>query len=175
MTAPRQIIYASAPMPVRMSDRWYDLAQPDHFWVRRRFDVLKRLADPLIRRAATRAEFGCGNGAVQWAIENHYNVPVAGFDLNEVPLKQNISRFSPIYCYDIHQRLPEFAGSFDLVLLFDVLEHIDDESRFLQSLKFHMSLRGHMVINVPAHQSLYSGYDRVVGHVRRYGIRHLSL
>jgi 2-polyprenyl-3-methyl-5-hydroxy-6-metoxy-1,4-benzoquinol methylase len=134
----RPIIYTSPPAPVSMTDAWYEIAHPDHFWVRRRFEVMDRLAGPLIRNGQCIAEIGCGNGLVQKSIEDHYGKAVAGFELNELSLKQNVSRLSQSYCYDIHQRAEEFNARFDVVLLFDVLEHIADEGAFLQSVKFHM-------------------------------------
>jgi SAM-dependent methyltransferase len=170
----RSIIYACAPETVSMADCWYEVASLDHFWIRRRFDVLKLLAGPLIRQADRIAEIGCGNGLVQRCIEDEYGVPVAGFDLNELALKNNISRLSPIYCYDIHRHSPEFHARFDLVLLFDVLEHISDEAAFLRSVSYHMTKFGTLIVNVPANQSLYSNYDRAAGHFRRYSIRALD-
>jgi len=110
---------------------------------------------------------------LQRDIEDRYGKPVTGFELNEVALQKNLSRMSPLYCYDIHQRNPDFRARFDLLLLFDVLEHIDDESEFLQSVKFHLADAGSILINVPAHQSLYSDYDRAAGHVRRYSTNQL--
>ena len=156
-----------------MTDFWYDMAAIDHFWMRRRFEVFKHLADALIRKAAHVAEIGCGNGIVQRQVEDHYKIPVAGFELNELALKKNISRMSQLYCYDIHQRSPEFRAHFDFLLLFDVIEHIGDESAFLQSIKYHMSDSGILAINVPALQALYSKYDEAQGHFRRYSIPQL--
>lgn len=170
----RRVIYASPPAPVSMTDYYYDIAGADHFWVQRRFDVFRHLADSLVRKAKCVAEIGCGNGVVQRQIEEHYGLPVAGFDLNEFALKKNVSRLSPVYCYDIHHRSQEFHHKFDLVVFFDVLEHIDDESGFLQSIKYHLKPSGALVINVPAHQALYSKYDEAAGHVRRYSIRSLK-
>jgi SAM-dependent methyltransferase len=173
MTSSR-IIYASSPTSVSMTDAWYDIASLDHFWVRRRFEVLTALADGVIRNADHIAEIGCGNGLLQRQVEDHYGVPVAGFDLNDLALRKNISRQSAIYCYDVHQRSPEFRASFDLVFLFDVLEHIDAEDAFLGSLRYLLTPSGVLLINVPAHQSLYSGYDRAAGHVRRYSLTYLT-
>jgi SAM-dependent methyltransferase len=173
MTSSR-IIYASAPTPVSMSDAWYDIASPDHFWIRRRFDVLRALADGVIRKAEHIAEIGCGNGLLQRSIEDHYGVPVAGFDLNDLALRKNMSRQSALYCYDVHQRSPEFRARFDLVFLFDVLEHIDAEDAFLDSLRYLLAPSGVLLINVPAHQSLYSAYDRAAGHIRRYSLAYLT-
>ena len=59
------ITYLSAPTPVRMGDWWFEIATEDHFWIRRRFDVLRRLADPVVRNAVRAAEIGCGNGLLQ--------------------------------------------------------------------------------------------------------------
>jgi SAM-dependent methyltransferase len=169
-----RVVYLSSPVPVNMGDWWFEVATLDHFWVRRRFEVLRRMADPLIRNSVRLAEVGCGNGLLQRAIEDRYDVAVAGFELNELALQKNVARISPLYCYNIHQRNPEFRSRFDLVFLFDVLEHIEDEAEFLKSIKFHLATSGILLVNVPAHQALYSDYDRAAGHVRRYSANHLA-
>ena len=170
----RAVAYLSASTPVSMGDWWFDIATSDHFWIRRRFEVMRRLADSVFRNSKRAAEIGCGNGLLQKDIEDCYGMPVAGFDLNEVALQKNVSRLSPLYCYDIHHRNPEFRAHFDLLLLFDVLEHIEDESGFLQSVNFHLADSGTLVINVPAHQFFYSDYDRAAGHIRRYSVSQLA-
>lgn len=171
---PRPITYLSPPAPVSMGDWWFDIATEDHFWIRRRFEVMRKLADAILRNSRCAAEIGCGNGLLQKAVEDHYGISVAGFDLNEAALQKNVSCLSPLYCYDIHQRNPEFATYFDLLVLFDVLEHIETESEFLQSAKFHLRDSGALLINVPAHQFFYSDYDRAVGHIRRYSANYLT-
>jgi SAM-dependent methyltransferase len=170
----RAVAYLSASTPVSMGDWWFDIATSDHFWIRRRFEVMRRLADSVVRNSKRAAEIGCGNGLLQKDIEDCYGMPVAGFDLNEVALQKNVSRLSPLYCYDIHHRNPEFRAHFDLLLLFDVLEHIEDESGFLQSVNFHLADSGTLVINVPAHQFFFSDYDRAAGHIRRYSVSQLA-
>ena len=168
------ITYLSPPTPVSMGDWWFDIATEDHFWIRRRFDVMRRLADAVLRNSRSVAEIGCGNGLLQREVESYYGISVTGFDLNEVALQKNVSRLSPLYCYDINQRNPEFGAHFDLLLLFDVLEHIAAESGFLQSAKFHLTGSGTLLVNVPAHQFFHSDYDRAAGHIRRYSENHLA-
>jgi SAM-dependent methyltransferase len=167
------ISYLSASIPVSMGDWWFDVASTGHFWIARRFQVLTKLANDAIERAHSAAEIGCGNGLLQKEIEDRYDKPVVGFDLNELALRKNVSRLSPLYCYDIHQRNSEFQNRFDLLLLCDVLEHITNESEFLQSVKFHLAHSGVLVVNVPALQVLFSDYDRAAGHVRRYSLKQL--
>jgi SAM-dependent methyltransferase len=170
MNSPRTITYLSPPAEVSMADRWFEIASIDHFWIRRRFDVLRRLAGGLISNARKIAEIGCGHGLLQLQIEQAYERDVTGFDLNLVALKQNVSRRSAVNCYDIYQKDPSLQGKFDLIFLFDVLEHITDEDDFVSALLFHLAPGGKMAVNVPAGMWAYSTYDIAVGHVRRYSI-----
>ncbi len=171
--AVREIIYLSAPAEVSMADQWFEIASVDHFWIQRRFAVLRSLADDTIKNARQIAEIGCGHGLLQSQVEAAYGREVAGFDLNEFALRQNVSRRSPVYCYDIGQKARELSEHFDVIFLFDVLEHIDDELGFLASVSHHLAPDGALMLNVPAGQWAYSQYDVAAGHVRRYTIRSL--
>jgi SAM-dependent methyltransferase len=153
-----------------MADRWFEIAAIDHFWIRRRFEVLQRLVGGLVVSAREIAEIGCGHGLLQLQIEETYDRDVSGFDLNAVALKQNVSRRSAINCYDIYQKDLTLRGKFDLIFLFDVLEHITDEDGFLGAVLFHLAPGGKIAVNVPAGMWAYSEYDIAVGHVRRYSI-----
>jgi len=151
-----------------MSDYWFDITGINNFWIRRRFAVLHRLTWKFIAEVQHIAEVGCGHGLLQRQIEDAYQKPVVGFDLNEYALKRNVSRHSKLYCYDISDRHPGMAKRFDLVFLFDVLEHVREEDDFLAAVKFHLTDGGMLLVNVPAGQWAYSTYDQAVGHVRRY-------
>ena len=168
------IRYLSPPASVSMADRWYEIASVEHFWILRRFDVLQRLAGSLVSRAREIAEVGCGHGLVQLQIERAYGRGVTGFDLNELALKENVSRLGTICCYDIHQRDAALRQRYDLIILFDVLEHITDENAFLSALIFHLAPGGRLIVNVPAGMWAFSKYDEAAGHVRRYSIRTLQ-
>ena len=170
----RAITYLSPPTPVSMGDWWFDIATESHFWIRRRFEVMRRLADTILRDSKSAAEIGCGHGLLQKQVEDYYGYSVTGFDLNVIALQKNVSRRSSLYSYDIHQRSAELKARFDLLFLFDVLEHIDSENDFLQAVKFHLADSGNLLINVPAHPFFYSDYDRAAGHVRRYTLDRLE-
>lgn len=172
-TAENRVEYLSPAAKVSMADQWFEIASTDHFWVRRRFSVLQRLAGQWLRSTKERGEIGCGHGLLQRQIEGAYGLPVTGFDLNDFALKQNISRISRVCCYDIFQRDAALRSKFDVIFLFDVLEHISDQDSFLQALLFHLAPQGRVVVNVPAGQWAFSGYDRAAGHVRRYSFETL--
>lgn len=165
-----RVVFKSSPLTGIMADQYFDLAQPGHFWCRRRFEVLRKLAGGRLRSAARAAEIGCGNGVLQRQIEDAYDLAPAGFDLHEAALRRNMCRRGAVYCYDIHDRAEEFRKAFDVLLMFDVLEHIEDQDGFLESAKFHLADGGCIIINVPALQWLYSPYDRIQGHQRRYSL-----
>lgn len=157
-----------------MGQHWFEIASVDHFWVRRRFAVLQRLAEKRILAAQQLAEIGCGHGLLQKQVEDAYGREVSGFDLNETALGQNVSSRSRLYCYDIFKRHAALCERFNLIFLFDVLEHISDESAFLGALLFHLSPSDTLLVNVPAGQWAFSVYDNAVGHVRRYSIKTLQ-
>lgn len=69
--------------------------------------------------------------------------------------------------------LPFEDMSFDLVCLFDVLEHIVDERQALREVLRVLSPGGYALLSVPAHPWLWSENDRVAQHVRRYTRRGL--
>lgn len=62
----------------------------------------------------------------------------------------------------------------DLVLLMDVLEHVDDDLGLLTQY-IAMAPRGSVfVITVPAFQFMWSGHDEFLGHKRRYTLKDVN-
>jgi len=62
-----------------------------------------------------------------------------------------------------------------LVIMMDVLEHIEDDLAILKSIKKAAKPgSNHFFITVPAFKSLWSGHDVYLGHYRRYKINTLS-
>lgn len=168
------IKYLSEPKPVSMGDQWYDIANVDHFWIRRRFDVFRKLSGETNRLDRSVAEVGCGHGLVQKQFEVQFGLFVDGFDLNETALFNSVAQSHPLYYYDINERQDEFKHRYDQVILFDVIEHVADPVGFLESVRHMTKPNGLIAINVPALQSMFSGYDLMAGHYRRYDIKTFS-
>lgn len=57
---------------------------------------------------------------------------------------------------------------FDTILYLDVLEHIRDDRAELERVTRLLQPGGHVVILAPAHNFLYTPFDRKIGHFRRY-------
>lgn len=60
---------------------------------------------------------------------------------------------------------------FDTILYIDVLEHIDDDRGELSRAVARLRPGGRVIVLAPAHQWLYSPFDRAIGHYRRYDAR----
>lgn len=61
---------------------------------------------------------------------------------------------------------------FDTILMFDVLEHVEDDANFLEkTVKPLLTDNGKIIMTVPAYQSLFSKHDEELKHYRRYNIK----
>ena len=63
------------------------------------------------------------------------------------------------------------GSRFNTVLYVDVLEHIDDDQSEMDRAASLLKPGGTIVALGPAHQWLYSPFDRSIGHFRRYNTR----
>ncbi|MEO7442818.1 MAG: glycosyltransferase [Acidimicrobiales bacterium] len=61
----------------------------------------------------------------------------------------------------------------DTAVLVNVLEHIEDDEKALRRLAAAVRPGGHVVVFVPAFETLYSSFDQRIGHFRRYRRRQL--
>ena len=57
---------------------------------------------------------------------------------------------------------------YDLILLADVIEHVEQPKKLLKNLKKFLKKDGHILITVPAYHFLFSTKDEILGHYRRY-------
>jgi len=64
--------------------------------------------------------------------------------------------------------LPVAPGSLDLVVAFDVLEHLQDDHAATKDVFSALRPGGTFLVAVPCDMKLWSAHDVAVGHVRRY-------
>jgi len=69
-----------------------------------------------------------------------------------------------------NKRINEVEGKFNTIIYLNVLEHIQNDLDEINSAIGKLIDGGHLIILVPAHQNLFTKFDEVIGHQRRYGI-----
>lgn len=74
---------------------------------------------------------------------------------------------------DFDRKYSGFFGSFDTVFALNVVEHIADDRLALKNCKKLLKKGGHLIILVPAFQTLFNHFDTALGHFRRYTLKTL--
>ena len=100
----------------------------------------------------------------------HPHLPIAGthfIDLSAPAIRKLNARGGIATSGDI-ATLPFRDGEFDLVAGFDVIEHIDDDRQVFREISRVLKDGGILVFSVPLHAGLWTGFDEMVGHARRY-------
>jgi 2-polyprenyl-3-methyl-5-hydroxy-6-metoxy-1,4-benzoquinol methylase len=175
---PQPITILSSPEQYTFENRWYyEIARVSHFWIEGRFKNFLNFINEIgldSSRPLKGLEIGCGNSVVRLQIEQHTAWQVDGSDLDLFGLKLAKKGRGCLYLYDVLEKNPLFHEQYDFLILFDVIEHIPDVTEFLSACLFHLKKGGYIFINVPALQGLFSVYDKVQGHQRRYDIKSLE-
>jgi hypothetical protein len=58
--------------------------------------------------------------------------------------------------------------------LFDVVEHIENDSQFMENISKHLKKDGLLYLTVPSYSFLWSSEDELAGHFRRYSLRQIE-
>lgn len=166
----RDIEFLTEPRAIQFPDEWYEASSADHFW----FQWRARVARTLIARAGIPTQeplrvldVGCGTGITCQQLTQFTRWTFDGADLNLAALRKCDIKGRILY-YDILEERPDLAGEYDVVILFDTLEHIEHTTAFLKGVFHHLKPGGVLLTNVPALMSLLGVYDKVAGHYRRY-------
>lgn len=148
------------------------VAEPVHFWFKHRRDHICRLFNRFVAKDARILEIGGGTGFVAAALAKEgFGVELSDVHANGLcySKKRGINK---LYQFDLFQ--PPFAEEFDVVCLFDVLEHLHDAAEAVRCLKSMLKPGGLLILSVPAHQWLWSRDDVIAGHFERYNKKKLD-
>ena len=145
--------------------------EDEHFWFAARNKSIAAIARRLERELQPGyrvLEVGCGTGNVLRVLKQVYTRgTVAGMDLFGEGLAFARARTScALVQADVHS--PPFDVPFDVIGLFDVLEHLPDDKQILRDISDLLSPGGFLILTVPAHMSLWSYFDEASHHCRRY-------
>lgn len=118
-------------------------------------------------------DIGCGTGFIAAnlnIIPSNYSAQDV-FQESEIFLRKNIG--NEITFINSQIELIN-KNNYQIILLLDVLEHVNDDLNFLNIVNSLLTDNGILIITTPAHQWLYSQLDKDAGHVRRYSHKQLD-
>jgi SAM-dependent methyltransferase len=117
-------------------------------------------------------EIGCGIGSfTEFFINN--SLRYAAIDVREDYVAAVKERFGHIAGFEAHlcdvtkSDYSKLKG-FDTVVCLNVLEHIEHHEKALEAFYSMLAPKGRLLLQVPAHQALYSQLDSNIYHYRRY-------
>jgi len=113
-------------------------------------------------------DIGCGPGALVSELS------ALGFDAYGVDrsakameIGKQLQEQSP--GMTIQQQLDEeWKGTFDVVMSFEVIEHLQDDVGAMREWRQYLKPGGRLIISTPAHPGNWNAADEWAGHVRRY-------
>lgn len=139
-----------------------------HWWFSARRRVLKKTMERFFRNEKFQdvLEIGCGSGGNLKFLSGFGKIH--GSELDEISRKFANKRN---LCKVFYGKLPDDINTskkFDLICIFDVLEHVDKDSDSLKKINELLNNNGYLVITVPAFMFLWSEHDVSSHHKRRY-------
>jgi SAM-dependent methyltransferase len=138
-----------------------------HWWPVARRAILESLLGHFLGDAGNRSilEAGCGHGSNLCFLQRFGDVAGLECYADAVASCRRSFPDAAIFEQAIPQSLPR---RFDVICLFDVLEHVDDDVGALAWVDRHLEEQGTVFLTVPAFPSMWSHWDDTVHHKRRY-------
>ena len=140
-----------------------------NYWFRARNALLAWALRKYFAQARDFLEIGCGTGYVLAGVAAaRPDLKISASEISSRGLPFAAARVPQAQLFQMDARAIPFDGHFDIIGMFDVLEHIEEDERVL--MQAHRALRpgGGLMLTVPQHRFLWSRYDEHAHHVRRY-------
>jgi SAM-dependent methyltransferase len=122
-------------------------------------------------------EIGCSSGfLIKELIYLFPNSTIVGADVVREPLHKLAKKMPevPLLRFDILKcPLPE--KSIDILIMLNVLEHIDNDNLALSKSFNLLKSGGKLIIEVPAGKYLFDNYDKELNHYRRYNMKDIEI
>jgi SAM-dependent methyltransferase len=148
----------------------------EHWWFVSRRSIIEMVLRSQLKSIGSHSKIldaGCGTGG-NLDLLSSLGCDVTGLEME--PDAAEIARSKSgkaVYIGSLPDHIPFADESFDLIVLLDVLEHIEDDIGTLASLTAKLKPGGNLLITVPAFSFLWSSHDEAHHHKRRYRLNEL--
>ena len=150
---------------------YYQLHEQEtiHWWFVARRAIITKVLAKILKHTKNKPhilEIGCGTGGNLELLARFGQLTALELDKEAALLSRDKN-----ICAVIEGSLPNnipLNRVYDLIAMFDVLEHIDDDLGSLLTIKKVLHPNGDLILTVPAFMFLWSDHDNVNHHKRRY-------
>lgn len=152
------------------------LQEQSYWWHLGKLDIINVYLSMATKKHSSKLKIlnvGCGTGGTVPVLEKFGQVD--NVDISAEAVKYMLGKgFERVFQTDA-TRLPFKSKNYDLIVAFDVLEHIKEDSRAIDEWKRVLKPKGKIILSVPAYPWLWSKHDEVMHHFRRYSRKDLSV
>ena len=159
--------------------QWYaELARLEegNFWFSARNRLICWIAERYLASDANYLEIGCGTGFVLRMLHQHFpKWRIYATEAHAEGLifaRQRVG--NDVLFGQMDARAIPFRDEFDVIGAFDVIEHIKDDEKVLDEIRAALKPQGFFYFSVPQHMFLWSRYDEIGCHFRRYSLLELN-
>ena len=145
------------------------LLEDANFWFKARNQIIIWAIKKYCQNFHSFLEIGCGTGYVLSGIANEFlHAELYGSEIFTAGLDFAVTRLPKVNFMQMDARNIPFVDEFEVIGVFDVLEHIKEDELVLSQIHTALKSQGYLLITVPQHQWLWSAVDEYACHVRRY-------
>ena len=161
-------------MNVNMYRKFFEI-QKQHWWFVTKKEIVLDMIERYLRRKGDIKvlDMGCGSGLMLSALENVGQT--FGMDMSDeaISFSKEIF-FGQVKKGVLPDQIPYPENFFNLITVLDVIEHVGQDIDALKALRACLIAGGKAVITVPAYMFLWSGFDEMNEHKRRYTLTELN-
>lgn len=144
--------------------------QKKHWWFQARKKIIDQIiSNNVLKKKNNILDFGSGSGVNLDILKKYGKVDVhEKNDFARSILKRNKNVQKTFNSLKLRKNY------YDIILLADVIEHIENPKILIKNLKKFLKKDGQLLVTVPAYQFLFNKKDSVLGHYRRYNVNTLK-
>lgn len=138
--------------------------------------TLRRQISPFLGRRVL--EVGAGIGATTRMLcdvsQEHWRCLEPDAPMAQLLATQVLNGELPACCEAQAGTVADVTEQFDSLIYIDVLEHIPEDRPEIAAAAELVKTGGYVIVLSPAHQHLYTAFDKRIGHCRRYSKKMLA-
>ncbi|WP_028295636.1 class I SAM-dependent methyltransferase [Olivibacter sitiensis] len=155
-------------MDKQYEEKYHELEEKHWWFMARRHVVLQLVKQLGVSKEAKILDIGASGGALAWHLKEQGYLDLYLVDNSPHAINKCHSR-GMVNAFLMDGEAPDFAaGSFDLLIASDCLEHLEHDERALSNWSELLKDGGVAIIFVPAYRFLWSEHDVINQHFKRY-------